>query len=389
MPLLLTDFSWSQTLSDLHVQVPLKGATAAQVDFLLTERYLKVHFPPFLLELFLWQPVDPARSAARISGGVALLTLAKKSAAHWQQLTAAALDEEQRRAAREKALLEHQERTAARAAARAEKKQADRKFSLKTMMKLEGEQRDHIQQLKDQERARTSAELEAWREKRRERPEGSLACPGPNPRRSTPPPPEPEPPAPRVPGRILVSFTPRVFPTALRESRVAEEEEWLRKQAEARRAVGGDAAELRDLSEQERSPGWLKEKGDKCFAAGNFLAALNAYDLAVRLSPRLPALHSNRAACHLKLHNYHRAVESSSRALDLLTPEVRDNAAARARAHVRRGSAFCQLELFAEGLLDFQAALKIDPDNRALQCDAQKIRDIIQGTSAETHAGAC
>lgn len=40
----------------------------------------------------------------------------------------------------------------------------------------------------------------------------------------------------------------------------------------------------------------------------------------------------------------------SRQALDLLTPPVEANAAARARAHVRRGSAFCQLQLYAEGL---------------------------------------
>ncbi|KAM8860532.1 LOW QUALITY PROTEIN: dynein axonemal assembly factor 4 [Synchiropus picturatus] len=375
MPLLLTDFSWSQSRSHLHVRVPLRGAAAARLDVLLTERYLKVHSPPFLLELFLFQPVDEARSSATVSGGEAVLTLAKKSAAHWQQLTAAALDKEQQRRLRDEALLEQQARLAAGAAARAQKKQADRKLSLKTMMQLEGEQREHIQQLKEQERARTSAELQAWQEKQRSPAHSRRA-------------PSAAAPAPRAPGHILVSFTPRLFPTALRESRVAEEEEWLRKQAQARRALAGEdaAAELSDLSPQERSPDWLKEKGDKCFSTGNFQAALNAYDLAIRLNPRLPALHSNRAACHLKLHNFHKAVESSSRALDLLTPEVRDNAAARARAHVRRGSAFCQLELFAEGLLDFQAALKIQPNDRALQCDAQKIRDIIQGT---TDAGAC
>lgn len=43
-------------------------------------------------------------------------------------------------------------------------------------------------------------------------------------------------------------------------------------------------------------------------------------------------------------------------ALELLTPSVDANAAARTRAHIRRGSAFCELQLYAEGLntiLDF------------------------------------
>ncbi|TKS74005.1 Dynein assembly factor 4, axonemal [Collichthys lucidus] len=191
-------------------------------------------------------------------------------------------------------------------------------------------------------------------------------------------------PAPRHAGNIQVSFTPRVFPTALRESRVPEEEEWLKKQAEARRAVNADVQELDDLKEEERNADWLKEKGDKCFVTGDYLGAVNAYNLAIRLSRKIPALYSNRAACHLKLRNLHKAIEDSSQALDLLTPPVAANAAARARASVRRGSAFCQLQLYAEGLQDYQAALKIDPSNEALQADTQRIRDTIQGTAAPT-----
>ncbi|XP_074250315.1 dynein axonemal assembly factor 4 isoform X3 [Saimiri boliviensis] len=68
-------------------------------------------------------------------------------------------------------------------------------------------------------------------------------------------------PAPRSVGNIKINFTPRVFPTALRESQVAEEEEWLHKQAEARRAMNTDIPELCDLKEEEKNPEWLKDKG--------------------------------------------------------------------------------------------------------------------------------
>lgn len=37
------------------------------------------------------------------------------------------------------------------------------------------------------------------------------------------------------------------------------------------------------------------------------------------------------------------------KALELLTPPVAVNANARMKAHVRRGTAFCQLELYVEG----------------------------------------
>uniref|UniRef100_A0A0E9PJX5 Uncharacterized protein n=1 Tax=Anguilla anguilla TaxID=7936 RepID=A0A0E9PJX5_ANGAN len=43
----------------------------------------------------------------------------------------------------------------------------------------------------------------------------------------------------------------------------------------------------------------------KLFATGNYLAAVSAYNLAIQLNRNIPALYSNRAACHLKLRNLH------------------------------------------------------------------------------------
>ena len=55
------------------------------------------------------------------------------------------------------------------------------------------------------------------------------------------------------------------------------------------------------------------------------------------------------------------------------------NASSRLKAHVRRGTAFCELELYAEGLLDYEAALKIEPHNEEIKNDAENIRKIIVG----------
>lgn len=60
-----------------------------------------------------------------------------------------------------------------------------------------------------------------------------------------------------------------------------------------------------------------------------------------------------------------------------MSPPVPNNADSRLKAHVRRGTAFCHLELYAEGLMDYRAALKIDPDNEELKADAKKIENII------------
>ncbi|KAE8296868.1 Dynein assembly factor 4, axonemal [Larimichthys crocea] len=409
MPLLVTDYSWTQTESTVYISVPLKGAKAGKVDILSTDDYLKVHYPPYLFEAFLFEPVDDVRSSAKVGNGVAVISLPKRSNKEWEQLMITTDDKDKKKEIREKALLKYQKTLSSDSRSKAEKQQAEKKYALETMMKLEKEERDSIQKMKDTKREETTAELAAWQQRLKEEAVEEAQL---NPQSQSDNQTEKrvkghsgggkvkldqrdnseakskkkqaDLPAPRYAGNIQVSFTPRVFPTALRESRVPEEEEWLKKQAEARRAVNADVQELDDLKEEERNADWLKDKGDKCFVTGDYLGAVNAYNLAIRLNRKIPALYSNRAACHLKLRNLHKAIEDSSQALDLLTPPVAANAAARARASVRRGSAFCQLQLYAEGLQDYQAALKIDPSNEALQADTQRIRDIIQGTAAAT-----
>ncbi|XP_041852044.1 dynein assembly factor 4, axonemal [Melanotaenia boesemani] len=402
MPLHVTDYAWTQTESTVYINVPLKGAKAGNVDIMLTDDYLKVHFPPYLFEAFLFEPVDEDKSSAKVGNGVAIFSLPKRTNKLWDHLTIATNDKETKREIRERALEKHQQKLSSESRHKAEKQQAEKKYALETMMKLEKKERDRIQQMKDAEREKTTAELAAWQLRQRQdvqpdlhQRDGLNQQTGSSVRRETGPAAarkvqsdakskkkQAELPPPRVRGNIQITFTPRVFPTALRESHVAEEEEWLQKQAEARRAVSADVEEARDLTEEERNPDWLKEKGDKCFGKGDYLGAVNAYSLAIRINSKIPALYSNRAACHLQLRNLHKAIEDASRALELLTPAVAANAAARARASVRRGSAFCQLQLYAEGLQDYEAALKIHPHHEALQADAQRIREIIQGSAA-------
>ncbi|XP_016888442.1 dynein axonemal assembly factor 4 isoform X1 [Cynoglossus semilaevis] len=389
MPVIVTDFTWTQTEDAVRVHVPLKGARACKVDIISTDRYLKVHFPPFLFEAFLYRPVDENRSSAKIGNGVAVFTLMKTSRETWEQLMMSC-DKETKQQLREEVLLKHQQKLSSQSRSKAEKQQAEKKYLLETMMKLEQDVRDNIQKMKEAERQKTTAELEAWQEicektntneeeedlKKKGKTNSEnikqpvRTCKKKTEQKRTPP---------RTSGNIQVTFTPRVFPTALRESRVQEEEEWLKNQAEARRSRSSGAEDLQELSENEKNPEWLKDKGDCYFRSGDYQSAVNAYSLALRLNQNLLSVWSNRAASHLKLRNLHQAVQDSSQALDLSTPAVPSNAASRARAHVHRGAAFCELELYVEGLQDYEAALKIFPDSPGLQSDAQKIRDVIEG----------
>ncbi|XP_053222136.1 dynein axonemal assembly factor 4 isoform X1 [Podarcis raffonei] len=414
MPVWVRDYSWEQTAEAVYLVVPWRAAPLRRDGIFCAERYLKVNSPPFLFEAILYAPIDDVRSTAKIENGSVFFTLYKKEAAMWESLIMENGDKGEMQRIREDAVRKAQEDAKSEAEAKAAQKRERSKFAVEATIKLEDAERERIEELKEKERKKATEEIEKWKEQNEKQKKIHFRQPHQE-HRKTPVESKQEKkrkvksssrgtsksstttgdtvsgnmfseklkeesiPAPRSASSIEIKFTPRVFPTALRESRVPEEEEWLCKQAEARRIINSDIAELEDLKEEEKNPDWLKDKGNKMFATGNYLAAVNAYNLAIRISNKIPTLYLNRAACHLKLRNLHKAIEDSSKALELLTPPVPDNANARVKAHVRRGAAFCGLELYAEGLQDYIAALKIEPTNKNVEDDAEKIRRIIQG----------
>ncbi|XP_066184573.1 dynein axonemal assembly factor 4 isoform X4 [Sylvia atricapilla] len=382
MPVWLREHSWRQTLTAVYLSLPLRGARATAANIFCSEQYLKVSIPPFLFEAILYAPIDDTNSTAKIGNGNIFFTLYKKEPVMWDSLTLANAAKEKLQHLRENAVLKAHEKAKEETEAKKITKQEHKKYALEATMKLEEEERKRIEDLKEKERQKVAKELELWKNQQKDgdayksiQKKGKLHQ-------------EIEPLKERKSEKMNQTRIPnegtsktRLKSTkALRESRVAEEEEWLHKQAEARRIINSDLSELEDLKEEEKNPDWLKDKGNKMFAMGDYLGAVNAYNLAVRLNNKLPLLYLNRAACHLKLRNLHKAIEDSSKALELLTPPVPDNENARVKAHVRRGTAFCQLELYTEGLQDYEAALKIDPRNKNIEKDAEKIRHLIQGT---------
>ncbi|XP_070618347.1 dynein axonemal assembly factor 4 [Erythrolamprus reginae] len=415
MPVWVRDFSWEQTAEAVRLTVPLgAGCPLRRRGLFCTERYLKVSAPPLLFEAALFAPVDAERSRAEIREGCVVFTLLKKEAAPWASLRAEDGNEAKMREIRAEAVRQAQEEAQAKAAAKSAEKRERGRLALDATLKLEEAERKRIEDLKEQERKKGTEEIEAWRrqnEMQREKStkfqpsnrntgvlgeikecqnlesfagkavskSGALTKDGNYGNMFSEKVKEDSVPSPRPPGSIVVHFTPRVFPTALRESRIPEEEEWLCKQAEARRIINADIAEIEDLKEEEKNPEWLKDKGNKMFETGNYLAAVNAYNLAIRLNNKIPILYLNRAACHLRLRNLHKVIEDSSQALDLLTPPVSKNAQARLKGHLRRGTAFCELELYTEGLQDYLAALKIEPTDQNIEREVEKIRSVIQG----------
>ncbi|GAB9465922.1 hypothetical protein Gpo141_00003308 [Globisporangium polare] len=214
-------------------------------------------------------------------------------------------------------------------------------------------------------------------------------------------------PAPREPLQSEIQFTPRAFPTPSRESKAAEEEDWLlknRKHLNKHKGLRGSGAY--DISESD--PMWLKAKGDDFYRSRDYQSALNAYSEAISLAPEQSDLKitclSNRAATHLQLADFEACIADCSQALSYI-PDTRasnDNPSQdgdstgggssmlvhyrlRLKLFVRRGTAYCRVAKFTEAKADYGVALSMDNQNPTLQDDflqlvavekAQELKDL-------------
>ncbi|CAF2135017.1 unnamed protein product [Rotaria magnacalcarata] len=401
MPVIIRDINWEETDINLVLHIPMKGAKANKLDVLSSDQYLKVSFPPFFYEVFLYDFVNDDKSRIIVQNGFVEVTLTKQNPRKWNQLShPQSEDKEIMKALREEALNQISLKQKQRAEANSSLLNANKREAVREQMKLEGAERNRIDTIKKNERDKVSEEMKQFEENQKIQrqlamqnhiksneiqlkeenngtekkktifeentsknslPEISL-----EPKLSTPL---------RETCRIAVNFTSRVFPTPLRESQTDIEEQWLRKQVESRQA----STDLQlDLSEKEKDIDYLKGKANQFFQQGNFQSAIGVYNHAIRVFPKVATLYSNRAACHFQVRNMMKCVEDCSRALELLDPPVPDNLLQRVKAHVRRGTAFCELELYAEGLLDYEAALKLSPDDEKVREDAQRIRNFLE-----------
>lgn len=182
-------------------------------------------------------------------------------------------------------------------------------------------------------------------------------------------------PPPRQQTKIKVQFTERVFPTPLRESHRSEENEWLQKQAFAKKKM----AEIElDLLPKEREIGHLEEKGIKLMQNGDFEGAVNALNIANQLFPLIPSVYLHRATANLGMNNCVRAAKDAARALEMYTPPVESNLSERIKCHLLRGRSLRHLQMLTEALMDFTEAEKLDPKNQLIIDETNALRTLIE-----------
>ncbi|XP_012225171.2 dynein axonemal assembly factor 4-like isoform X1 [Linepithema humile] len=548
MPIIIIkDYQWRQTEKKIIIYIPLKGCPK-NVDLFAMDNYVKISFPPFILELFLWKNVLEEESECTLTDTEAIFSLQKEKPSKWPNLEMENISKEQKCELRNRILKKAQSVSESRAKSKSEKRQHLQKEAVKVQINLDTDILNKIESLRDSHRRAAMQDFEEWRsnaempilqdisgktqenrkayrcplkwfkddfgivqseeidtkekmneevevEKRHELIKELKDGPGvvKNPKRevaedtkkelinrenrkemsiiekelrkelniekkeksfnleksSTSEDSESdyetvsstnalikkmdrnslqkfaktkkqrsehdlidkilknrysrinqifdEPaktiPLPRKSATINITFSERVFPTPARESSHAEEQEWLSKQAEARRKTG---FVVEDLRPEEQDPQWLKDKGEyvsksvlccavtnvsiNCFfrsdffKAGNYLAAISAYTHGIKISDKMTTLYVNRSAAHYAIGNYYRCIDDSSKALELMEPKCESNRVSRARCHARRGAALCKLSAPQHGIPELETALELDPNNESIKNDLYAVR---------------
>ncbi|CAI5742763.1 unnamed protein product [Hyaloperonospora brassicae] len=103
-----------------------------------------------------------------------------------------------------------------------------------------------------------------------------------------------------------------------------------------------------------------KELGNKFFARGSYLDAIECYTTALKLCPtddeyayNRAVYFSNRAACLLRIGRTEESIDDCTQAVTLSPTYV--------KALLRRAEAFEKMDKLEEALADYDAVLKIDP----------------------------
>lgn len=390
MPIVIKDYCWKQTIKHIIINIPLKNVNIHDVDLLTYKLYIKASYPPYFFELFLAKPIDSSRSTCFIKNDEIIFELLKSEAEQWDSLEAT-VNKEDKIVLKKKFLEDIQKESQERVQSNVDKKAELKREAVREQIRIDTGRKNIIDEIKKEDTRNALIDLKLWKnddssvesckyvttkpgiEEASEIEKEIIAVAPASVASKILSIPDKIIPLPRRSQSVNVFFTDRIFPTPSRESKAAEEEEWLAKQAAARRSVGFDDADLRP---EERNPQWLKDKGDEFFRAQNYLGAISAYTTGIKLNKNFVVLYVNRSAAQFAIGNLHKTVDDSSTALELMTPICEANRVLRAKCLARRGAALIKLSLERQGNDEIKAALKLLPHEK-------KIREVIENLKKE------
>ncbi|XP_072380199.1 dynein axonemal assembly factor 4 [Diabrotica undecimpunctata] len=357
MPIVIKDYIWKQTKSDIIVQVPMKGVHQSKLDVFISSRFVKATYERNYFELILFSKIIASDSKCILTPTEVVFELKKAEDIDWDYLEPN-VSKTEKLELKKLFLEESFKEIQAADEKKCERKHELKRLAVKKQIEIDSENRDTIDNIRREEEKRALGDLEEFKKKVSQKLKSS------NNQNLKPKKILPtnfnkvneEIPKTRSSQTLTIDFTSREFPTPCRESKLEEEHEYLTKQAEARRSVGFVSEDIRP---EERNPHFIKAKGDKFLKNKNYLGAISAYSYGIKLSKNFVDFYICRSEAHMGLGNLWRAIEDCSTALDLLQPICEANLYERAVCSGRRGEALCKYGKRRQGIGELKHSLKL------------------------------
>ncbi len=328
MPILIKNYTWTQSLSKIYIEIPVKKSWA-HPDLVLTEEYLKINSSPYFLEIFLSDKIDVEKSLIQKGDNVLKFELCKQTRQDWPNLSICH-DNKTAKAKRDAAEIWRQNDAKTKANQKIVQERTRERQSIEASLEAYDANRRTLENQKKQTQidffrdekleeikfkpVPFNTELAAKVAQEKDRLTHHL-------------------PQPRNTGVIEFTQNVRHIPAPKRESNLKLEKEWEQKQKEALSKFKLDA----NLTPEE-----LMRKAETFVQLEDFESAIEAYNYGIaELCPNYAPIWNNRAAVYLQLGKFHHVIKDASKALELMEPPVEANALMRAKALARRGASFC------------------------------------------------
>eukprot|EP00921_Rhytidocystis_pertsovi_P026027 GHVQ01042034.1.p1 GENE.GHVQ01042034.1~~GHVQ01042034.1.p1 ORF type:complete len:567 (+),score=89.62 GHVQ01042034.1:382-2082(+) len=370
-------FRWSETNNYLHIDVTVPTArpaaaapvpsVKAAIDVTVSPVYIKTSCPPYLFEADLLHEIDDAspETTTKVTRGLVTLCLKKRQPGLWDNFDVVNLSKAELTERRQTSLARARERQEKIRGARTALRQANEKLGQEQQWQADKDHREWITKSKDEQKRLAEHEIyaepfdvsvkssknspdegggmvmESCNKKTstaakdgqahrlglhpqvEEWDEGSAcetdvqvghtgtssstasstdsytACP------------------PRVPNRVVVSFTPKSDMTRpARQTNIPPHPDRIQQRDEAavHRSTTNNNKENKSFRKEEENPEWLKKKGDAFMEREDLQAAIYAYDCALKIAEDTGCM-ANAGLCFLRLGKLDQCVDLCNRAV--------------------------------------------------------------------------
>eukprot|EP00466_Bigelowiella_natans_P003372 jgi/Bigna1/90534/estExt_fgenesh1_pg.C_720095 len=392
---------WSETIEGLSIQVHIKHVQKSKINITASALFLKVNYKPFILDLDLKHPIKYQDVLVRILPKYIEIKCEKAIEGIWKELRATGTKEDLKNR-REKSLAEAEKASEEVRSKRKEEKRELQTKALHTHWKVQDKHKSAIETMKKQEIEKGFKDIENFAQQMNDKEEGredegkaqspaDLFQKGSgqgtsminnnnnNGQKKTA---EPSATKEIWASIIIVKLlatceadedNSRIFLQEVKKGyRISSRYRSMQRCcliAAIRMPLRGDHdAELAKIRRERKDTSgplqeqavFLKDKGDKFFKNGDYIAGINAYTAAINKDPEMVQCYSNRAGCYLML--FRTAVASDNRLM----------------CHIKRGQAYSELGDLKDAVADFLVAAQRMKGNKEIEIKIQRLGELLK-----------